>query len=122
MWGDPSPAGSAPWWIALAGILTFLLGAVVVQRTVRGEARKEAMLAHETAARGEAEQGLARRDRELRTMVADVPVGLFRTDAEGRITAVNEEWCALTGRDADDAVGTSWMDVVHPDDRAAVRM
>ena len=48
------------------------------------------------------------------------PVGIVQSDAEGRAVFVNERWCAMTGLRADQALGTSWLDLVHPDDRPLI--
>jgi PAS domain S-box-containing protein len=45
------------------------------------------------------------------------PVGVFRCDASGAYTYVNERWCELTGRRPEEMIGTSSTGHIHPDDR-----
>jgi PAS domain S-box-containing protein len=40
-----------------------------------------------------------------RSIVEQVPVGIFRKDAEGRYILVNEEFCKLRGKDAEEILG-----------------
>ncbi|MDD3482364.1 PAS domain S-box protein [Azovibrio restrictus] len=55
------------------------------------------------------------------TLTAVSPVGIFRTDPEGNVTYVNEHWCAMAGMDAAAALGSGWLQAVHPADREAVQ-
>jgi len=48
------------------------------------------------------------------------PVGIVQSDASGRAVFVNERWCALTGLPAGRAVGTNWLDLLAPADRARI--
>jgi PAS domain S-box-containing protein len=48
------------------------------------------------------------------------PVGIVQSDADGRAVFVNERWCTLTGWSAGRALGTSWLELVHPADRARI--
>jgi PAS domain S-box-containing protein len=50
-----------------------------------------------------------------------VPVALFHANACGEIQAVNPAWIALTGLSAEQASGEAWLDVIHPEDREALR-
>jgi PAS domain S-box-containing protein len=69
-----------------------------------------------TAANAELEANRAR----LETLARLAPVGLFRTDAVGDCTYVNDRWCALTGLTPEQARGQGWTAALHPDDRARV--
>ncbi len=48
------------------------------------------------------------------------PVGIMQSDARGRAIFVNDRWCAIAGVRPKDALGTDWLDLVHPDDRDRV--
>ncbi len=48
------------------------------------------------------------------------PVGIFRTDAQGKTTYVNPKWCELSGLPPEQAMGDDWINAVHPDDRQRV--
>jgi PAS domain S-box-containing protein len=49
-----------------------------------------------------------------------LPVGLFRTDTDGRCLAVNARWCEITGLAPAEALDEGWARALHPDDRARV--
>ena len=48
------------------------------------------------------------------------PVGIFRTDANGKTTFVNPKWCELSGLSPEQAMGDEWIKAVHPEDRESV--
>jgi PAS domain S-box-containing protein len=50
------------------------------------------------------------------TLARSSPVGIFRTDPEGRCTCVNERWCEIAGARPEQALGNGWTDFLHPDD------
>jgi PAS domain S-box-containing protein len=43
-------------------------------------------------------------------------VGVFRADATGCCTSVNEHWCRITGFEREDVLGRSWVDVMASED------
>jgi diguanylate cyclase (GGDEF)-like protein/PAS domain S-box-containing protein len=48
------------------------------------------------------------------------PVGIFRTDAEGRCLFVNDRWCEFAGIPAEQSLGFGWVQSIHPEDRDRV--
>jgi PAS domain S-box-containing protein len=56
----------------------------------------------------------------FRTVSAAAPIGIFYTDANGKILYTNKRWEEMTGRTAQDAMRAGWADAVHPEDRAVV--
>jgi len=49
------------------------------------------------------------------------PVGIVQSDAAGRAVFVNDRWCAMTGVQAGQMLGSNWLNMVHPDDRAPIK-
>lgn len=47
--------------------------------------------------------------------------GVFKTDAEGKLTYVNTHWSLLTGIPIQEAPGTEWNKTVHADDQHLIR-
>jgi diguanylate cyclase (GGDEF)-like protein/PAS domain S-box-containing protein len=45
------------------------------------------------------------------------PLGLFRTDPQGRCTYVNRAYELMAGLEHDEAVNSGWIQAVHPEDR-----
>jgi PAS domain S-box-containing protein len=56
----------------------------------------------------------------LRAICDGSPVGIYRTDADGRCVYVNARWCELTGLPTEEAMGTGWLRAIHPEDRERV--
>ncbi|RHZ96337.1 EAL domain-containing protein [Cereibacter sphaeroides] len=55
----------------------------------------------------------------FRAFADDAPVMIWVTDTEGRNVFVSRSWLGATGQSLDEALGTGWIDAVHPDDRDA---
>ncbi|ATY58871.1 ethylene receptor [Cordyceps militaris] len=53
-------------------------------------------------------------------MAAYAPVGMFIADATGKINYCNDMWWQISRRPHPDILEDSWMDLVHPEDRAAL--
>ncbi len=64
-----------------------------------------------------AEEAVRTSERRYQALAAIAPVGIFRTDAEGRCVYVNPRWCELTGLEPAEAMGWGWQRAVHPEDR-----
>jgi PAS domain S-box-containing protein len=60
-------------------------------------------------------------ERRLYTLERLSPVGIFRTDAEGRCTYVNRTWRELAGLSLSQSLGEGWVAAVEPPDRKRVR-
>ena len=62
------------------------------------------------------------RDSEERfaSLASAAPVGIFRTDAEGKCIYVNESWLQVSGLTLSEALGFGWLDGIHPSDRELV--
>ncbi|TAF13563.1 MAG: PAS domain S-box protein, partial [Nostocales cyanobacterium] len=48
------------------------------------------------------------------------PVGIFRCDPQGYCTYVNNNWTEMTGLDISSAMGFSWIEALHPEDKERV--
>ncbi|HYI68823.1 MAG TPA: PAS domain-containing protein, partial [Skermanella sp.] len=59
---------------------------------------------------------LSAAEEQYRTLARSSPVGIFRTDPEGRCTCVNERWCEIAGAKPEQALGNGWTEFLHPDD------
>jgi PAS domain S-box-containing protein len=61
-------------------------------------------------------------DDPYETFVATAHVGVVLTDLDGTVTAVNSSLCRLWGLSEGDLVGSSGLELVHPDDRVKSRL
>ena len=71
-------------------------------------------------ARKQIEGCLQESEQRFTSLAQAAPVGIFRTDLAGHYIYVNERWCQLTGLSLSEALGVSWIQVLHPDDREVV--
>lgn len=60
-------------------------------------------------------------EERFRMMADSAPVLIWVANAEGAYTYVNKTWVNFTGRNPEQAMGKSWQENIHPDDRVAVR-
>jgi PAS domain S-box-containing protein len=66
------------------------------------------------------ERQLQASQQRYRTLAMAAPVGIFRTDAMGNVSYVNDRWCHITGLSASAAMGKGWLSAIHPQDRDRV--
>lgn len=59
-------------------------------------------------------------EERFRTLSEAAPIGIFECDAEGRTTYCNSALLAIVGRSIEEVLGSGWIDVIHPEDRASV--
>lgn len=59
------------------------------------------------------------REQLVATLAQMSPVGIFRADANGQATYVNDRWCEITGMTLEQAQ-ENWLDAIHPEDREQV--
>ena len=57
-----------------------------------------------------AEEALRESEDKFHTLAKVAPVGIFRTDAEGRSIYVNEAMCRITGRTLEESLGFGWLE------------
>jgi|GEM_PF-774978 len=81
-------------------------------------AERTTELSREIQQRIDAEAMLRSSEESYRVLAALSPAGIYRTDAEGNVTYVNEKWCELGDLTFDEAVGDGWLNGLHPDDVA----
>lgn len=96
-------------------LINALLGMATIWLIVQRRQHRE-RLGREIASRKRVESELLLGREEFRLLADKCPTGIFRTDASGACTYVNECWCRLSGRTAGDATGGGWGNAIHPDD------
>jgi PAS domain S-box-containing protein len=60
---------------------------------------------------------LEKSERLYASLTEASPIGIFGFDAAGQCTYVNPRWSEMTGRPAVAAMGTGWLQTIHPDDQ-----
>jgi PAS domain S-box-containing protein len=69
-----------------------------------------------------AHQKLAESENRFRTMAEGSGMLIAVSDENGQWTYLSQAWADLTGRSVEDLMNLGWVDLVHPDDRAAFLM
>lgn len=93
-------------WIGAIGIGLLWALVSLLRRLWRSEARAL-----------KAVQEMERRESMFRTLTESAPVGIYRTDAAGRCTYVNERCCEISGLSRAAALGDGWVQSLPPDER-----
>ena len=70
------------------------------------------------ALRKKAELSVLESEHRYQTLTEVSPVGIFRTDASGSTTYVNQRWCEISGISFQGAMGNGWIRAVHEEDSA----
>ena len=70
--------------------------------------------------RKQAERELAKRERDYRTLASIAPVGIFHCTPEGHLIYANPQACRFMDLPVEEALGKSWLDAIHPEDRVMV--
>ncbi|MFH0905017.1 MAG: PAS domain-containing protein, partial [Methanobacteriota archaeon] len=66
--------------------------------------------------RKRADEALRESERKYHALAELSPVGIFRTDAEGDCTYINERWQMIAGITLEEALGKGWVQSLHRDD------
>lgn len=61
-------------------------------------------------------------EERFRSLSASSPVGIFLTDVEGRCTYTNPRFQSICGLSLQESLGEGWLQSVHPEDRAQVKI
>src|SRR5258708_22034017 len=62
------------------------------------------------------EDGIRKRERELRDVIDTIPAIVWRTQPDGSNTYVNKRYVEYTGSSAEQVAGSGWQGLNHPDD------
>ena len=74
-------------------------------------------LASEIAERQRIEFALAERENVYRSVLNGLREAVVQTDADGRCRYLNPAWFDISGYEVQEALGTMFLDGIHPDDR-----
>jgi PAS domain S-box-containing protein len=71
--------------------------------------------------RRKAEEALRRSEQRFRTLADAAPAMLWVTEPDGRCSYLSRGWYEFTGQTEGEALGTGWLEAVHPSDRQRAR-
>jgi PAS domain S-box-containing protein len=63
-----------------------------------------------------AQDALARREREFRTLAEAMPQHVWTAQPDGRVDYINLRRLEYAGRPVEELLGSGWLDIFHPDD------
>lgn len=99
-------------WGESAGLGMFVLLLFGLSLAWRAE-RERAKIDQYVAATRESEE-------RFRALTNHAPVGIFRTERDGRFVFVNPQWCEIAGMSEEKALQHGWLHGVHDEDLARV--
>ena len=82
-----------------------------------GSSPESVCVVEDVTDRVETDEKLKRSEALYRTLVEAAPPIIWHADANGDLNYLNKAWVEMTGIAADDALGSKWSQVVHPDDK-----
>jgi len=65
----------------------------------------------------ESEIALREAEERFRALATQAPVGIFQASLDGAFLFANRQWCETMGASPEHALGESWKDFLHPEDR-----
>ncbi|OUC16398.1 MAG: hypothetical protein B0A82_01820 [Alkalinema sp. CACIAM 70d] len=74
----------------------------------------------ELVERKQVEIQLRESEQRYATLAAAVPVGIFRTDTQGKSIYINQRCCEMIGLQLQETTGDNWQRNLHPDDAPKV--
>ncbi|WP_333459591.1 PAS domain S-box protein [Microcoleus sp. Pol10D4] len=99
------------------GTVTWVYGQCVAELNANGHRSGYIGTITDISDRKRTEARLQESEERYASLVAAVPVGIFRADAGGKCIYVNDWWCLISGLTPKTAIGEGWQQGLHPDDR-----
>ncbi|MEO1068539.1 MAG: PAS domain S-box protein, partial [Cyanobacteria bacterium J06638_6] len=103
------------------GDLHYVLSKGVPQVNAEGQVVKLFGTTQDITEAKQAQDALRASERRYATLAEAAPVGIFRFDPAGDCIYVNQYWSEITGWSTETALGKSWIQPLHPEDRDRIR-
>jgi PAS domain S-box-containing protein len=99
------------------GELHWIFGRSRIVRDAAGKPVRHSGVDVDITSRKQAEAALRDSEQRFRRVFEQSPLGKAMAGLDLRFRAVNPALCAMLGYSADELIGRSFLDIVHPDDR-----
>jgi PAS domain S-box-containing protein len=99
------------------GDLRYALSKGIAQVNGEGQVVKLFGTTQDITAARQAQEALRVSERRYATLAEAAPVGIFRFDLAGDCIYVNQYWSEITGWPTETALGKTWIQTLHPEDR-----
>jgi len=96
--------------------LPMMHSAFPIKHPKTGEILAIACISRDITDRKLAEAAIRESERRFINVSEAAPVAIFRFNKSGQCVYVNDRWSEMTGRPAAAAMGSGWLETVHPDD------
>jgi PAS domain S-box-containing protein len=105
-------------------IACLLSGTIFLFQTSQRQVKKLDAANHnlerEIVERQRAKEALKKSERLFRILAEISPVGILRSDADGKTIYANERACQIVGAPLEDVLEGKWSDRIHPEDRERI--
>jgi PAS domain S-box-containing protein len=122
LWGllnvceSQQPRDWQPEEVELLRMLSVQLAIAIQQATIHQKLQAQVIELQKSETR------LRESEQQYVSLTTAAPVGIFRTDASGKCTYVNDRWCYVAGLTPETAMGSGWIRAIHADDRNKVSL
>ncbi|MHC1781308.1 MAG: PAS domain S-box protein [Anaerolineaceae bacterium] len=93
---------------------------VTIRKMMLGGAQVLHCVHNDVTERKQIEASFHQSEQQFQTLTHLLPVGVYRTDAQGRCQYANRKWLEMAGMTIEQARGDGWILAIHPDDKDMV--
>jgi len=92
----------------------------IVERDKDGSPQRLIGTHTDITVRKNAENKLKESEEKFRTLIDEIPLGIYITNGDGKCYYVNPTWCNMSGLSMEEAKDDGWKMGIHPEDRDKV--
>jgi len=101
--------------------LPMMHSAFPIKHPQTGDILAIACISRDITDRKFAEAAIRASERRFVSLSEAAPVAIFRFNTSGQCVYVNDRWSEMNGKPATAAMGSQWLETMHPDDRERIK-